>query len=108
MQLQSWKKFVTCLLVAAVALLTLVTAAVGQEKKSLTVDLSEIRKELGDLQGRISDTSAALDAVKKAAKSGSDLRTPHATFNRQFKQLESQIETLRSQATQMRAHAQDH
>jgi DNA repair exonuclease SbcCD ATPase subunit len=95
-------------LVAAATAVTLICAAQAQEKKSVTVDLKEIRKGLTELQARVADNASALDGIKKAAKDKSDLKTPYSTFAQSFKKLESQIEILRSQATQMRARADDH
>ena len=83
-------------------------AVAGQEKKSVTVDLAQIKKSLADLQARIGDTTSALDALKQAAKSKSDLKSAHGTFDRQFKQLETQVELLRSQGTAIRTRADDH
>lgn len=90
------------------AILALVHGIHAQEKKPITVDLTEIRKGLAELQVRVSETTSSLDAVKQAARSQADLKGAYATFDGQFKKLESQLATLRAQATAMRARADDH
>jgi len=95
-------------LVAVAAAVGLMGAVAAQDKKQVTVDLSEIRKGLTELQARVADNAAALEGVKKAAKSNSELKSAYGKFEQSFKKLETQIDTLRSQATQMRARADDH
>lgn len=95
-------------LVAAAAAVLFMGAAAAQDKKQVTVDLSQIRKSLTDLQARVADNAAALEDVKKAAKSNSGLKPAYGKFEQSFKKLETQIDTLRSQATSMRANADEH
>ena len=92
----------------ATALVLFAAAAAQEGKQTPVVDLKEIRKGLGELQLQVNDTMSALDEVKKAAKAGSELGTVHSTFNKQFKKLEGQLDTLRSEATCMRLRAEDH
>ena len=93
---------------ATATFLALVSTAAAGDKKTVTVDLKEIRQELTDLQGRITETMGALEEVKKAAKSKGDLKAPFSTFDKQYKELVAQIETVRGQSTLVRARADDH
>ncbi len=74
----------------------------------MTVDLNAVRKGVGELQSSISETAQALDGIKQAAKSRSDLKASYGAFDSQYKKLQKQIETLRAQATQMRTRAAEH
>lgn len=84
------------------------TLAQNKSKGSTTVDLKEIRKNLGELQASVSDTVTALTQLKEAAKAGGDLGSRYTAFDTEFKELESLIEKVRSQGTKVRARAEDH
>lgn len=95
-------------LVAAATVVMLISGAQAQEKKTVTVDLKDLRKSLTELQARVADNASALEGVKAAHKSKGDLKAPYATFEQSFKRLESQTDAVRSQFTQIRARAEDH
>lgn len=82
--------------------------AQNQDKGSTTVDLKEIRKNLGELQASISDTVSALTQLKEGAKAGGDLGSRYAAFNTEFTDLESLNAKVRSQGTKVRARAEEH
>ncbi|HEX7861227.1 MAG TPA: DUF2959 family protein [Verrucomicrobiae bacterium] len=101
-------KIFTCRLLAAATFLALLCTASASEKKAVTIDLKEVRQELTELQGHISDTIAALEVVKKTAKSKGDLTPPFTAFQTHYQQLQAQIDTVRSHANLLRARADDH
>jgi len=100
------------LFAAAMVLALALTATVAAQEKTKTptppAKLSEIRKHLGELQTRIAKTTESLDHLKKGAKDGSDLLASYTKFDNQLKQLESLIEKVRAESTQMRARAGDY
>ena len=83
-------------------------ARAGEAENTVTVDLKEIRRGLGELEGSVSGTVEALNALKKAAKAKGDLKGPYEAFENQHKKLQAQLETLRDQAGRMRAGADQH
>jgi hypothetical protein len=95
-------------LILAIVAIALTASAQAENKNPVVVNLAVVQKGVAKLRTCVADTASALDAVKIAAKSGADLKGPNSNFGKQLSQLEEQLTTLRGQATQMRAHADDH
>lgn len=75
---------------------------------STAVDLTALRKSLGDLQAQVSDTTSALEGLKRAGKEGGDLKKNYATFAEKLKTLESSLEKVRAEGTQIRTKTEEH
>src|SRR4051812_24748553 len=75
----------------------------------VTVDLAAFQKGVGKLSASVGDTATALDHMRTAAKgSSADLKSSYSAFSKELNQLEELIGNLRKEATEMRAHADDH
>jgi len=87
------------------ALFLLIASRVDLNAGSTGVDLVDLRKKLGNVQAKISDTTGALESLKQAAKDGKSLKPGYEAFTSKLSQLQSDIDDVRSEATKMRARA---
>ena len=81
--------------------------AAGAQEKSASVDLVKLKKDLGELQAQVSETTAALEALKKAAKDNASLKTAYGAFDSKFNQLESQITKVRGHGMVIRTRTEE-
>jgi hypothetical protein len=106
-QIVSSKSLLLGRVLSAGLALALLGAAQAQGK-SPAVDLVKLRKDLGELQAQVSETTSTLEALKKAAKENASLKAAHTAFASKFNQLESQINNVRTSGMLIRTRADDH
>jgi hypothetical protein len=93
--------------IAFSAILSQPQQAVAQKPASI-VSLMDFRNQLVQLQGDISATVNSLNAVKQSAKKQAELSTAAGELANRFNTLEARVETVRTNATVMKARVKAH
>jgi Protein of unknown function (DUF2959) len=91
---------------AAAMLIVALTVQAADKKPS--VELVTFRKNLGELQALVAETTATLEQLKTTAKEGGSLQPIHKTFAARLAKLESSVEKIRTDGTQMRTRSEDY
>jgi len=73
-----------------------------------TVSLRDFRNQLAQLQGDISAVVNSLNAVKQSGKNQGDLTKAAGELGNRFNTLQTRVETVRTNATIMRARVKSH
>lgn len=82
-------------------------AAAENERHLSVISLSELKAQLVTLEKNVTMTMDSLDAVKAAVKGGG-LEKAAGDFQNRYRELETQVSLVRTQAIQVKARANDH
>jgi hypothetical protein len=97
-----------CALALAPVCFQPVQAADNKAKPASIVSLADLKNQLVTLRANLSDSVAALGAVKASANKSSELERAALDFTQRFAALETQVAVVRQQAVTTRARIRDH
>jgi predicted nucleic acid-binding Zn-ribbon protein len=95
------------LMIGAAGQLQTAQAATVQQP-AVMVSLSQLNGEIHKLRETLGKTMSALDQLKDAAKTSSDLNGPYGNFSAQYNELEGQVSQVRQHGTALKARAKEH
>ncbi len=81
--------------------------AADEEKPTVVVSLSQLNDEVHVLRNKLSNTMAALQALKDACSNGGDLTKTYSSFSDAFTALDAQATKIREHGTAAKARAKE-
>jgi len=98
----------SCLIVGLMAVCAGQAQAAPDQKPSVTISLNQLNNEIHALRSNLARTMTALEAVKAAGTSKTDLTKPYGEFSSAYSELEAQVTKLREHGTATKARAKEH